>query len=193
MARRSRTFTIAETVALTGVSERQIRNEIEREVVDVPRTAGRELRLGFAALLYFEVLHDLREDWSRQVGPELRKEFYRALKKTLSGRESPSEVVVRDKLVFRLGALVADTSSRAKRFEQWCSRLVHDDSIKGGEPVFANSRLSVRHVGELLLGEKSALARKELTEDHPFLTREDLEFAPLFVKAYPRVGRPTTP
>jgi hypothetical protein len=33
-------------------------------------------------------------------------------------------------------------------------------------------------------------ALAELREDYPYLKDQDIEFAPVFVKAYPRMGRP---
>jgi uncharacterized protein (DUF433 family) len=60
-------------------------------------------------------------------------------------------------------------------------------AILGGEPVFPGSRLAVRHVGEMLGrgGEP-----REIWEDYPYLTEEDLAFARLYTLAYPKMGRP---
>jgi len=38
----------------------------------------------------------------------------------------------------------------------------------------------------LLKGE----SRQEILEDYPYLTERDLEFSMLYVRAYPRMGRP---
>jgi hypothetical protein len=56
-----------------------------------------------------------------------------------------------------------------------------------GERVFPGSRLTVRHVGELL---ERGDSPNDLLEDYPELSPQDLEFSQLFVKAYPRAGRP---
>lgn len=64
-----------------------------------------------------------------------------------------------------------------QNFKQWASKLISDPKILGGEIVFPNSRLSVRHVG--LLAIKGL--KEELLEDYPYLTEEDIEFAKLFV------------
>ena len=87
----------------------------------------------------------------------------------------------------KVGGLPADKET-ATRFHTWLSAIIVEDAIKGGEPVFPNSRLSVRHIGELLqLGEQ---IRREVLEDYPYLSDEDLEFAPVFAKVYPRVPAP---
>jgi uncharacterized protein (DUF433 family) len=54
----------------------------------------------------------------------------------------------------------------------------------GGETVFPNSRLTVRRIGSMLeRGESSEVIR----EDYPYLSQEDLEFAQIYVRAYPDV------
>jgi len=72
-------------------------------------------------------------------------------------------------------------------FEEWKTRLVSQDEVLGGEPVFAGSRLAVRRVGAL--AERGEPARAILA-DYPYLKPSDIEFARLYTKAYPRVGRP---
>jgi uncharacterized protein (DUF433 family) len=63
-------------------------------------------------------------------------------------------------------------------FERWRTKLVVDDRILGGEPVFPNSRLAVRHVGEMLL---RGASRDEVREDYPYLEATDLDYAVRFV------------
>jgi uncharacterized protein (DUF433 family) len=60
--------------------------------------------------------------------------------------------------------------------------LVSNPEIMAGEIVFPRSRLTVRRIGELLeQGESPSV----VLEDYPELSPQDLEFSPLFVKAYP--------
>jgi uncharacterized protein (DUF433 family) len=63
-------------------------------------------------------------------------------------------------------------------FESWRAKLVVDAHVLGGEPVFPNSRLAVRHVGEMVL---RGASRDEVREDYPYLEAIDLEFAVRFV------------
>lgn len=84
--------------------------------------------------------------------------------------------------------LVTELRDRKARFDAWKSRLVTSPEILGGEPVFPNSRLAVRQIGGML---RRGASRQEVLEDYPYLTAEDLEFAPLFVMAYPKMGRPS--
>ncbi len=73
------------------------------------------------------------------------------------------------------------------RFEAWKARLVSNPNILGGEIVFPDSRLSVQRIGGSLERGESV---EVLREDYPYLTDEDLDFARIYVKAYPIQGRP---
>lgn len=90
-------------------------------------------------------------------------------------------------LSLKLGPLVRDLAELVEGFEDWKTRLVSQEDILGGEPVFAGSRLAVRRVGALAERGESATA---LLQDYPSLKPADIEFARLYTKAYPRVGRP---
>ncbi|WP_315788282.1 DUF433 domain-containing protein [Fischerella sp. JS2] len=83
--------------------------------------------------------------------------------------------------------IVQEVLEFIKRFQAWKENLVSDPNIMGGETVFPNSRLTVRHIGSMLdRGESLDIIR----EDYPYLTEEDIKFAQVYVKAYPSVGRP---
>lgn len=179
-------FTITEVAALSGVEERQVRNELEQSVLE----ADSERRLSFAAIVYLRLLREAHLE-PRELGPTLRADIYRDLSLALSEKPRPREIYPRQFVSFRISEVSKQAENRIQRFTRWSQKLVRDEGIKGGEPVFPESRLSVRHVGNLLLRQDAEDARRELREDYPYLTDEDLEFSPVFVKAYPRVGRPT--
>jgi uncharacterized protein (DUF433 family) len=83
--------------------------------------------------------------------------------------------------------LKRDFRTKLDQFNAWKKRLVSDPRILGGEIVFPRSRLSVRHIGEMI---RRGVSRSEILEDYPYLTDEDLYFARLYAIAYPRLGRP---
>lgn len=62
-------------------------------------------------------------------------------------------------------------------------RVKSDPAIRGGEPVFAGTRIPV-----LMIATKLALGspKNELLEDYPKLTRDDLDLANLYAGLYPR-------
>ena len=79
-----------------------------------------------------------------------------------------------------------DARSRVELFLSWKEgRVVLYPKVLAGEPVFKDSRLSVRHIGGLPVSEKAAIL-----EDYPYLSEADIQFARVFSRAYPRLGRP---
>jgi uncharacterized protein (DUF433 family) len=66
-------------------------------------------------------------------------------------------------------------------------RVDSDPDRMVGVPVFAGTRLPVRHIG--LMCERGA-PPADILEDYPELTADDLEFARLYAKANPVIGRP---
>ena len=87
----------------------------------------------------------------------------------------------------KVGAVVEEVEARTERFEAWKRKLIVDDRVLGGEPVFPKSRLAVRNVGGMRLRGASI---EEILEDYPYLKAEDIEFAGMYASAYPRMGRP---
>lgn len=67
-------------------------------------------------------------------------------------------------------------------FLKWKESLVSRPDIMGGATTFPNSRLTVRHVSGML---ERGVDPQEILEDYSYLNVADLEFAHLFVQAYP--------
>ena len=77
-------------------------------------------------------------------------------------------------------------NDKVSRFLEWKKHLRADPDYMGGTTTFPNTRLTVRHIGGML--ERHAYAEEivaEILEDYPYLNSQDLEFAHLFVRAYP--------
>jgi uncharacterized protein (DUF433 family) len=77
--------------------------------------------------------------------------------------------------------------AKLARFHAWKDTLVSNPNVMAGEIVFPRSRLTVRRIGEML---EQGESPNVVLEDYPELSPQDLELSRLFVKAYPRVGRP---
>jgi uncharacterized protein (DUF433 family) len=68
------------------------------------------------------------------------------------------------------------------------TRMVESDpEIMRGTPVYKGSRIPVHAVADML---SLGASVDEILEGYPGLTRERIELAPMYVKAYPRRGRP---
>jgi uncharacterized protein (DUF433 family) len=123
-----------------------------------------------------------------QLGVDDRKKLHDGIASAMSKRERPPRVELGLVLEVRLDRVASDAEGKLARFEAWKKkRVVTDASVLGGEPTFPESRLAVRHLGGML--RKGAL-KDELLEDYPYLEGDDIEFAPVYTRAYPRMGRP---
>ncbi|MFI5301899.1 MAG: DUF433 domain-containing protein, partial [Polyangiales bacterium] len=176
-------FTAAEVSALLGVDEKVLRKEIEVGVFD-DRTP---VRFSFGEAIYIAAMAALGV---RIAAVEERRMLRERIEEAVTSRRRSKVVSISQVFELHLDALVGEVSDRIDRFEKWKRhRVVEDEKILAGEPVFRGSRLSLRNVGEMILRGDARLTR-ELREDYPYLTEEDIEFAPKFTQAYPRRGRP---
>jgi uncharacterized protein (DUF433 family) len=67
-------------------------------------------------------------------------------------------------------------------------RMVHaDPEILRGAPVYKGTRIPVHSIAEMLAQGSPV---EQILEGYPALTREKVELAPLYAKAFPRRGRP---
>jgi uncharacterized protein (DUF433 family) len=67
-------------------------------------------------------------------------------------------------------------------------RLVHSDpEVMCGTPVYVGTRIPVHAIADML---SQGASVQEILEGYPALTRRKIELAPMYVKAFPRRGRP---
>ncbi len=171
-------LTTNEVVALFRLDERRVRKEVEHGVFTMPSPP----RFDLAAVVYLLTLVGLGFEMS---SVEDRKRLYEAI---LRGVTKLTSTIAFSPIVeLKIGEVLRDATDQIERFVTWKRTLVTSDQILGGEPVFPNSRLAVRHVGGMLL---RGVAREEIHEDYPYLGAEDLEFADMYARAYPALGRP---
>jgi uncharacterized protein (DUF433 family) len=175
-------LTVNEAAALVGVEERTVRKEVEYGLFGSESPP----RFKLPALVYLRVIRELG------LAPtvEERKRIYALIAKAFARSKTPTTVEVSPVLELKLEEVIKDIERTLERFEDWKQRrVVVDPNIMGGEPVFPKSRLTVRHIGSMLLQHGDGVAQ-EIREDYPYLKPEDIEFAKLYTVAYPKVGRP---
>jgi uncharacterized protein (DUF433 family) len=174
------TLTAAEVAALSGVDEGRVRKEVEYGIFTRPT-------FDVADLVYFALLGAL----GVQFGVEDRRKLHAVVAAAVGasvGRRRSANAKISPVLELRLDPVAKEVESKLDRFEAWKKkRVVRTEKILGGEPTFPKSRLAIRHVGGMLL---RGAPRSEVQEDYPYLQDEDFEFAPVYTRAYPRVGRP---
>ncbi|AFZ26612.1 hypothetical protein Cylst_4534 [Cylindrospermum stagnale PCC 7417] len=170
-------FTPNEAAAFVELPTKKVYKELEYKVLPV----SQPLQLPFAALIYLCVLKDVNFEFS----VDSRTRLYKRLVEALEQKEATIEVG--KFFILQLGFIIRELSEMIARFNAWKNRLIIDPNIMGGETVFPNSRLTVRHIGAILdRGESPEVIR----EDYPYLSEEDIKFAQIYIKAYPSVGRP---
>ena len=184
-------FTPAEAAAFVDLSEKEVRKEIEYRVIDgefASKHPGNgqanadqaSPRLSFAALVY---LYLIRRS-SLSLRSKERGVIYQRIVQSISQDEVPEQIEVAYPFYLRLGDSVAFLDDKVNRFLAWKEDLTSDPEIMGGAETFPNSRLTVQHIGKML---ERGVDAQEILEDYPYLDNSDLEFARLFVRAYPDI------
>jgi uncharacterized protein (DUF433 family) len=182
MAISSLALTPAEAAALLDLPERQVRKEAEHGLFGTASPP----RLSFLALVYFQALRWM----DLELGVNDRKKLLAKIRAVMDAGDEPEMVELTHVLSLRLGSVVRDVAGKVEAFTRWKEKLEAKPNILGGEPVFPGSRLAVRHVGGLVERGEPVTA---ILKDYPYLTVQDVEFAKLYTRAYPQVGRPREP
>jgi uncharacterized protein (DUF433 family) len=165
-----------EVAALVDLDEGKIRKDVEHGLFDRPR-------FSLGDLVYFRLVALL----GLTVSVEDRRRLHDLVEAAMRKRPTPKTIALSPVTEVKVGDVAAEMEKRLDRFSTWKKKIVEDPNILGGEPVFPRSRTAVRHVGGLLL---RGVPEREVREDYPHLTNEDFEFARLYAKAYPKMGRP---
>jgi uncharacterized protein (DUF433 family) len=175
----AQTLTAAEVSALVDLDEGRVRKEVEYGLFG----SASPPRFSLADAVYLRALAVL----GVQLGVDDRVKLHHIIGKAMASPKPPAKIDLGPVLEMKLAPMADEVRGRLARFETWKRKLVVDENMLGGDPVFPKSRLAVRHVGGMLL--RGAPVRG-IREDYPYLKDEDIEFAPVFVRAYPRMGRP---
>lgn len=175
----SSAFTTSEVAAFTGLEERRVRKDVEHGLFG----AVSPPRFDFPAVVYFHTLAELGFD----LGVDDRRKLYTRIHEACR-IEVVSETIAWTRVTeLKIGESARELKHKLETFEKWKSKLVEDEQILGGEPVFPKSRLAVRQVGGMLLNGATV---EDVRDDYPYLNDQDIEYAKLYAQAYPRVGRP---
>ncbi len=74
-----------------------------------------------------------------------------------------------------------------RRLAQAARMVESDAEIMRGTPVYKGTRIPVDAVADML---SQGATVEEILEGYPALTRQKIELAPMYVRAFPRRGRP---
>jgi len=165
-----------EVAALVDLDEGKIRKDVEHGLFASPR-------FSLGDLVYFRLVARL----GFTVSVEDRRRLHGLVVVAMRKRPTPRTIALSPVTDVKVGDVAEEMENKVDRFRAWKKKVVEDPKILGGEPVFAKSRTAVRHIGGLLL---RGVPEREVREDYPHLSDEDVEFALLYAKAYPKMGRP---
>jgi uncharacterized protein (DUF433 family) len=204
-------LSLREAAVLAEVPEAKIRKDIETGLLAPIRSAQSDRLLFrwadvfvFAAVYGNDLLSGaLRkkafEEIERLVEPACRRDRYDRLDaEALLAATCPwhrargvlgtaGRLELDDYLFIDIARVTEDLAPRVDLYADGLMRIEEKQGVLGGEAVFKNTRLSVRHVGKLRDGGETT---EDIIADYPYLRPDDIEFALLYVKARPTVGRP---
>jgi uncharacterized protein (DUF433 family) len=91
-------------------------------------------------------------------------------------------------LLIELGAARRAVESQLKQLARIEEMVVSDPEIMRGTPVFKGTRIPVDLVADMLA---HGVSSEEILEGYPTLSREKVAITPLYMRAFPRRGRPS--
>jgi uncharacterized protein (DUF433 family) len=183
------TYSLKESAALAELSERTLRNEVDRGVIKPQRNARgrrRDLRLPVEAILYLMLIRETPFALTRSE----RAELYRLLVSGESRRgdwRAAGDSIKSGIVTIDAGAPRRRLAERLRIYRRGLGRLAVSPDILGGEPVFAGTRIAIRHVGRLAL---RGVETAEILGDYPDLTADDIAFARIYAAMKAEPGRP---
>src|SRR5262245_29119554 len=203
-------LSLRETTLLAGVPESRVRKDVETGLLSPIRARNSDrLLFRWADVFLFAAIYDtdlmpssLRrracERFESMLEPTCRHEFYRLLDAdklatarcefSRPSRAFTSERMNLDRYLFiDFEMLVDDLAPRMDLYAEGLTRIEEREGVLGGEAVFRGTRLSVRHIGKIYNDGESL---ENIIKDYPYLRENDIEFAGLFVRAHPTLGRP---
>lgn len=92
-------------------------------------------------------------------------------------------------LVVHVKSVRRELEQDLKRLARAASMIVSDLEIMGGTPVYRGTRIPVELVADMV---SQGAKLEEILDGYPSLDREKIELASLYVRAFPRRGRPAS-
>lgn len=177
-------YTPSQVAAVTGLPLPSVHKAIERRLIRpkrVRRGGTIERRLSKTQAIYLRLeaqgLNALPLWYRRRAAIEIERDPGIDLLTMTEG----GAVVLHCKQARR------DVESGLRRLSKAAAMVHSDPDIQSGAPVFKGTRIPVQVVSDML---SAGATVEEILEGYPSLTRERVALAPLYIKAFPRRGRP---
>lgn len=180
----TKAYTPSQVSAVTGLPLAAIHKAIEYRLIRPKRV--REGNIVTRLLSKSQVLYMLLEAKGlRSLPLPARREIARAV-------ERDPRIDIRP--ISEGSVVLIEIKSARKEVERGLHRLAaaeriveSNPEIMLGTPVYRGTRIPVHAIADML---SQSATIEEILEGYPALTREKVELAPLYVKAFPRRGRP---
>ena len=177
-------YTPAEASALTNLPIRTVRRLIDRRLIRPRRLqTGRSVQ----RLLSWEQLVYLRlEAEGLGILPVAER---RKIAKQIEADAGIDVAYVSEgsALLIQVKTVRKELDERLKKLERAESVIVEDLETMSGAPVYRGTRIPVELIADVL---NQGAGIDEILEGYPALDREKIELAPLYMRAFPRRGRP---
>jgi uncharacterized protein (DUF433 family) len=182
-------LSVSELAALSGVSEKTVRNEIHRRIISVPHhgTERKHWTFPLKAVAYFMLVSEM--PLPRQDRQALYKMI--ATEKASAGRwrrRHRHRFDRGDLVSLNAQRIVSNCEKNIRTYHKGLSRIESRPDVLSGEEVFKGTRLSVRHIGNMI---RKGVSIEEIRVDYPDLTKEDILFAAIYAAIKRPPGRPT--
>jgi uncharacterized protein (DUF433 family) len=178
-------YTPAQAAAITGLPLAAVHKAIDSRLIR-PRSAraGAAVRrlLTKEQLIYLQ----LEAEGLRLLPVATRREIAESIRRSPATETLP--VADGTALVIEIGAARRAVESQLRQLARMEDIVVSDPEIMRGSPVFKGTRIPVDLVADMLAQGATA---EEILEGYPTLSKEKLAIAPLFMRAFPRRGRPS--
>lgn len=178
-------YTPAQAAAITGLPLAAVHKAIDGRLIH-PRTArsGKTVRrlLSKEQLIYLQ----LEAEGLRLLPVSTRREIAVSIQRSPKSERLP--VANGAALLIEIGTARRAVESQLKELARMEGMVVSDPEIMRGTPVFKGTRIPVALVADMLA---QGATVEEILEGYPTLSKERIAIAPLYMRAFPRRGRPS--
>ena len=177
-------YTPAQAAAITGLPLAAVHKAIDSRLIR-PRAArrGATIRrlLSKEQLIYLQ----LEAEGLRLLPVGTRRAIAESIQRSPKTEKLP--VANGTALLIEIGTARRAVESRLKQLARMEEMVVSDPEIMRGTPVFKGTRIPVDLVADMRAQGATA---EEILEGYPTLNKEMIGVAPLYMRAFPRRGRP---
>jgi len=178
-------FTPAQAAAITGLPLAAVHKAIDCRLIR-PRSSrsGGSVRrlLTKEQLIYLR----LEAEGVRLLPVATRREIAKSIRQSPKTENLP--VANGTALLIEIGTARRAVENQLKQLMRIEEMVVSDPEIMRGTPVFKGTRIPVDLVADMLA---QGATTEEILEGYPTLSKEKIAIAPLYMRAFPRRGRPS--